>query len=196
MSGVRWWTRSLSGVSAAAMLALPQAAAAQAARPEVFGGYSYLYDPSHAIVQANADQNSLRVGWMAGAARPILNDWLAIVGDVSGHRKRRLTFDGDVTLSFQAYMGGVRAAARIGPFIEFAQLLAGVVRSSGSQFGIEVHDSGFALQPGGGLDYPFASRLAARIEFDYRTVDGTDAGRERVHQLRAALSLVVYPWRP
>jgi hypothetical protein len=77
----------------------------------------------------------------------------------------------------------VRASGQLGKFVEFAQLLAGGVRSRGTLFGsTEVKWHG-VLQPGAGVDYPLNERWAIRGEFDARIMSSG-------HELRVATGVV------
>jgi hypothetical protein len=148
---------------------------------EVSGGYSYLHDPP--------DATDFPAGWLAGTAITVGPwPWFAVVADVSGH----VTSSFDIDLSTFALLGGARASARIGPFTEFAQLAAGVVRAKSTVVGITSAEENAAVQPGGGVDIPLAARLAARLQFDYRLVfGGIDAPiADPRHQFRYSLSLV------
>src|SRR5690349_5841316 len=119
-------------------LSAPRRAAAQPPAPlplEAYAGYSYLRDPENSILAVTADDDSFRVGWMAGIARQ-LSAHFAVVGEASGHYKTRTTFDEDVRLSFHAFLGGARASMAFGRFEEFAQALGGAVHASGSAFGL------------------------------------------------------------
>ena len=174
-----------------ALIAAARDAAAQArASTEVYGGYSFLLDPGNAVLAITARDNKYPLGWAAGVAHPI-SDWLAAVGEAAGHYKSRTSFNTDVSLSFHSFLGGARASARIGPLTEFVQLLAGAVNGRGSAFGIDVSTTAFAVQPGGGIDYPLTRRLAARLELDYRWIRSTAEGREHASQFRALAAIVV-----
>jgi hypothetical protein len=182
-----FWALSI----AALVLLAPRAASAQAADRsiELFGGYSYLRDPGSSVIAITSNDDEFRVGWSAGAALPVWRA-LAAVADVSGHYKTRTTLEQDVRLSFHAFMAGPRASIKVGRFEEFAQALAGVVRARGSAFGETVTLTALSLQPGGGVDYPIASRLRARVQLDYRWIHGAD-NRQPAHQFRATAALVV-----
>jgi hypothetical protein len=173
-------------------LALPRAAAGQtqtARSTELFGGYSYLRDPGNSVLTATEGDDSFPLGWNAGVAQPV---WRAVaaVGEISGQYKTHTTLDGDVKLSFHAFMAGPRAAAAIGRVAEFAQVLVGAVHGQGSGFGTTVSVTAFAIQPGGGVDYPLGSRFAARLELDYRWIKGSEEGRGAANQFRAVGALV------
>jgi hypothetical protein len=156
---------------------------------EIYGGYSFLRDPGNSVLAVTAGADQFRAGWIAGVARP-LSSWLAIAAEASGHYKERQSLDDTVRLSFHAVMAGPRASARIGRLTEFAQVLAGAAHGHASAFGIEVGETALSLQPGGGVDYPLASRWAARLEIDYRWIRSSREGREPAHQLRASAALV------
>ena len=157
-----------------AMLTLPRAAAAQnAGTLEVSGGYSFVHDP-------NNDLN-LKAGWMAGGS-VALTGWLAAVADVGGNYKTISSFGSEVRVSVHTAMGGVRGSARVGRVTQFGQLLAGIVRGSGTAFGFVSTSHAFGLQPGIGIDVPLNHSLAGRAEIDVRFIrsqpDGNDAGHE------------------
>jgi hypothetical protein len=175
-----------------ASLSIAARASAQTPPPlplEVYGGYSYLRDPGNSVIAATAGDNNFHIGWAAGVARPLWRH-LDLVGEASGHYKTRTTFDEDVRLSFHGFLGGPRGSIAIGRFREFGQVLAGVVRAHGSAFGVSVATTAFALQPGGGIDYPIGARVAARVQLDYRWING-DEFRRPANQFRAVAAVVV-----
>src|SRR3954452_3990933 len=141
------------------LLCLPRAADAQAF--EISGGYSIARDPR--------DQVTLPSGWMAGAAIG-LRPAFSLVADASGQYKTVALFSGEARLRVHTVMGGVRAAARIGKLTEFAQVLIGVVRTSGSAFGETTSGQSLSVQPGIGVDYPRDTPWAARAQFDVRLI--------------------------
>jgi Outer membrane protein beta-barrel domain len=151
------------------LLCLPRPAAAQTL--EITGGYSLARD--------SRDQVTLPAGWMAGAAIG-LTPAFSLVADVSGQYKTVALFTGDAKLRVHTVMGGVRAAARVGQLTEFGQVLIGVVRTSGSAFGETTSGQSLGVQPGIGVDYPRATRWAARAQFDVRLIqrqaDATNGG--------------------
>jgi hypothetical protein len=160
------------------------------AQTEVYGGYSYLQDPGNSVLAITARDNRFPLGWAAGAARPAGRPWLAGVGEVSGHYKRRTSLDDPVRVSFHAFMAGPRARVRLGKLTEFAQVLAGVTHGRASAFGMDVGVTAVSVQPGGGIEYPLGSRLAARFELDYRWIRNSADGREHASQFRAVAALV------
>lgn len=139
---------------------LPRLASAQPPA-EVSGGYSLARDPR--------DEVTLPAGWMAGAAVGLTQS-LSAVADVSGQYTTIALVGSDARLSVQTVMGGVRASARIGRLTEFGQVLAGVVRASGSAFGSTNGHHSLGIQPGVGADYPLTRVWAARAELDVRLI--------------------------
>ena len=183
---------ALRSTLAGALIAwLAAAAAAQAQSPEFFVGYSYLADPNHSVLTATARDNALPLGWAVGMAWPA---WRAvsIAADVSGHYKRQTTFVDDITLTYHALAAGPRAAATIGPFSEFVQVLIGAAIGRGSAFGVTVSTTTVLLQGGGGLDYPVTPHLALRGELDYRRLTGSDSGRLPSNQVRVVAAIVIH----
>src|SRR5262245_40392060 len=98
-------------------------AKAQSRSIEIFGGYS--------LVDDTKSDTMLPTGWAAGAALT-LSPWFAAVADASGHYKTVELFDSDARLTTHGVMGGGRAFARVGRLAEFVQLVAGVLRSTGT----------------------------------------------------------------
>jgi opacity protein-like surface antigen len=163
-----------------AMACLPHALSAQTpAAHEVSGGYSFVRDPRLDL--------DFPAGWAAGAAGKV-NSWLSAVGDVSGSRKTISTVVGDLRFSVHAFMLGARASARIGPFVEFGQILAGVVHASGSALGTTTSGTHFGWQAGGGLDYPVKGKWSVRGEVDFRWSRG-ESGGESGRQVRGVAGI-------
>src|SRR5262245_37485153 len=172
-----------------ALTLAPDASAQTKTSTEIFGGYSYLQDPGNAVLAVTARDNQFRAGWVAGAAQPMWR-WLTIAGEASGHYKRRTSLDDTVRVSYHAFLAGPRASVRLGRLSEFAQVLAGVAHGHASAFGIDVGVTALSVQPGGGIDYAIAARLAARLELDYRWIRNGADGREHASQFRAVAALV------
>jgi len=165
-----------------AAAALPSSATAQTFRPvEIFGGYALAHDARNDI--------SLPAGWLAGGAIGI-NEWLSAVVDVSGGYKTIDAFGLDIRLSAHGAMIGGRASTRIGRLTEFGQLLVGVVRGRGAAFGFTETTNAFALQPGGGIDYPLTARFAARGQLDVRFIRNEPNGNEGGNEYRLSAALV------
>ena len=164
---------------------LPRPAAAQTGL-EISGGYAIARDPR--------DEVTLPAGWMAGAALRLTPTFSAVV-DVSGQYKTVALFNNDARLSVLAAMGGFRAAARIGALTEFGQLLAGVVRASGSAFGSTTSGHSLSVQPGVGVDYALAQVWLARAELDLRLLAAQPETFNTGYQYRFVVGLV-YRSRP
>jgi hypothetical protein len=163
------------------LFGLPAPTAAQTiASWELSGGYSYLQD--------SPDRTSLPAGWMIGAALA-LSSWLAAVVDVSRHAHTI----GDIELSMAAVLAGARASAKVGPFAEFGQLVVGPARASSSVVGSTSANTRFALQPGAGIEYPFATALGARLQIDFRSIPGGGPGPR--HDFRFVAALVYRGFR-
>ena len=168
------------------MLTVARLAAAQDARPlEVSGGYSFVHDPNNHI--------SLAAGWMAGAS-VALTDWLAAVLDAGGSYKTISSFGSEVHVSVHTAMGGVRASARVGKVTEFGQVLAGIVRGSGTAFGFASTSRAFGLQPGIGFDIPLNQTLAGRAELDVRFIHSQPNGNNAGYEYRF-VAAIVYRFR-
>jgi hypothetical protein len=183
-------TAIVTALTALLALGAPRASHAQTRpRLEVYAGYSYLNDPDNSVLQATAGDSSLNAGWMAGAAAPVSN-WLSVVAETGGNYKTLATIDSDLHLTVLSFMAGARASAKVGRLTEFGQVLVGGVRGSGSAFGLTVSTTGFALQPGAGLDWPLGHHVAARLESDFRAISASGNGRDRAHQIRVVAALV------
>jgi hypothetical protein len=156
-------------------LLLPRMTAAQpATRWQLFAGYSTLND--------TLDQVTFPAGWTVSAAGH-LTEWLSVVGDTDGHYKTIPVIGSDVRLTSHSVTGGLRAGARVGPFVEFAQLLAGVAQATGTLFGSSETIRRSVVQPGVGLDYPLHGGWAVRGQLDIRLI-------ATGHELRVVTGLV------
>jgi hypothetical protein len=163
---------------------LPIRGSAQSTRAwEIAGGYQ--------SIDNQQDKATLR-GWTADAAARLL-PWLSAVVETGAARQTIF----DVELRQFALLGGARAAARIGPFTEFVQLVAGVSHSPTTVLGESAADDGvaFTLQPGGGVDIPLGSRFAARAQIDRRSILGGEFIADQRHEIRLAALLVLHPRR-
>jgi hypothetical protein len=148
---------------------------------EISAGYSYLRDP-------RLDLN-FPIGWGIGAAGTI-NSWLSGVVDVSGSRTTFPTIAGELGFGLHAVMLGARASAKLGPLIEFGQILGGVVHARGSAFGTTTSSTHAGAQVGAGLDCPVNGKLSLRVEIDFRVV-GAEPGAGLGREIRG-LAGVVY----
>jgi len=148
---------------------------------EISGGYSLAHD--------YRDQVTLPAGWIAGGAID-LTPAFAAVAEVSGQYKTVALLNTDARLSVHTVLAGVRASARVGPVTEFGQILAGVVRTSGSAFGSTTTVRALGVQPGAGVDYPLTARWTARAELDVRLIAAQQDAQNGGTQLRLAAGLV------
>ena len=158
-------------------------ASAQSTRSwEIAGGYQTVDDP--------LDRVTLR-GWTADAAVRLM-PWLSAVGETGSARRTIL----EIELRQLALLGGARAAARIGPFTEFVQLVAGLSRSGSTILGENRNESdAFALQPGIGVDVPLGGLVAARFQVDGRWLLGGEFVSDDRHEVRLAASFVFHSRR-
>ena len=162
------------------LLLIPRQAAAQT-RFEVSGGYALAHD--------SRDQVTLPAGWIAGAAIDLTPAFAAVV-DVSGQYKTVPLLNADARLTIHTALAGVRGSARLGRLTEFGQIVAGVVRTSGSAFGATTTVHAIGVQPGAGVDYPLTPRWAARAELDIRLIAAQQNAENGGAQLRFAACLV------
>jgi hypothetical protein len=156
-------------------------AAAQPRAVEIAGGYTFVHDAKNDI--------SLPAGWVAGAAVAI-TPWLAAAADVSGSYTTEDAFGAELRFRTHAIVGGGRVHARLGRATEFAQLLAGIVRGSGTALGFTDTTTAFAVQPGVGFDYPLGDRLAARGMLDVRFIRNQPGGNEAGYEYRFSAAVV------
>jgi outer membrane protein with beta-barrel domain len=144
-----------------AIMAPRRSGAQELARWHAFAGYSTINDIT--------DQEAFPLGWVVGASGH-LNRWLSVVVDVDGQYKTIPSIDTDIRLTSHAITGGPRVQARLGRFIEFGQVLVGVVRAENTLFGFTGTDTHAVLQAGVGLDYPMNGKWAIRGELDVRSI--------------------------
>jgi hypothetical protein len=163
------------------LLSLSADAAAQTRAVEVFAGYTFVHDAKNDV--------SLPAGWLAGGAVQLAG-WLSAVADASGSYNTEQLFGADIQMRAHGVLGGGRASAPLGPLTEFAQLLVGIVRGSGTAFGFTDTANAFAVQPGVGLDYPLTDRLAARGQLDVRFIHNQPGGNQAGYEYRISAALV------
>lgn len=167
---------------AALLLAPAAAAAGEAPRAELFGGYALLRD------DVLPEEKGTFHGFLLDGAWNV-TDTLALAASASGHYK---TFEG-TDLSRTAFLAGPRLVLRGGQVSPFVHVLAGAVRTSGGVdvgFGVRVSrsetDPGGAL--GGGLDLHLGDRLGARVQGDWLLVKAED---DTEGSLRLAAGIVL-----
>ncbi len=162
MAAVTPWAKSSVRACFFVVLAFAAAHTSAAQSPErwqAFAGYAPMNDIT--------DRVTFPRGWVVSAAGHV-NRWLSLAVDVDGQYKTIASIGSDVHLSSHAITGGLRASAPLGRFVEFGQVLLGVVQSTGTLFGSTETTRHLGLQPGAGLDYPLGEHWAIRGELDLR----------------------------
>jgi outer membrane protein with beta-barrel domain len=159
----------------ALLLTVPTTSAAQGLeRRQIVAGYSGMIDIT--------DHVTFPLGWFVGAAGH-LTPWLSVVADADGQYKTSTFIDTDIHLTSYSATAGARASAGLGRFVEFGQMVAGIVLSRGTVFGSSSTTKHAIIQPGVGVDYPLNARWAVRAELDMRFLSSG-------HEIRAATGLV------
>lgn len=146
---------------AAAIVLLVGAAPARAQRPlgsgDIAGSYSSLTD-----VTTDTSSDDPYRGWLVSGSWPVLWPRLLATGELDNHTR---TNDVDETSRLLGVLGGARYIVwRNSRLAAFGQAQFGVERFSEPGF----DESGFAMQPGGGVDVRMMSSLAVRVQADYR----------------------------
>jgi len=128
--------------------------ASSAAGPDVFLGYSY----------TRAGEASLH-GWQLSGSYP-LKGALRLVADLNGHYGSFAQAD----LGQLSFLAGARRLWTKGPFLPFAEVLLGGVRTKTSVVlpngTLSDSDTDWGGALGGGVEYHLASRWAARAQLD------------------------------
>lgn len=136
----------------------PAAARAQAPVIEVAGGYSYL----SALASGATSATGYPRGWFVAAGRPLGWRWLVAAGEMSASARTNLAVE---TQRVFSVLGGAHVVLwRRGRVDLRASALAGMERFSEPGFS----ESGFAFQPGAGLDLRLWRALGTRVSTDYR----------------------------
>jgi len=130
---------------------------------EWFGGYSFYRDQS--------DGESFGGGWALSGARQ-MTPRIDLVGTISGsHRSEDVLGVNVASSSIHTFAGGPKYAwPPHDRFTPFAQVLVGIATVSSSAFGVDASSTGFALQPGFGVDVPITKPVALRLAFDVETI--------------------------
>ena len=116
-----------------------------------------------------------------------VNNWLGILGDLSGYWATNVTKAG----AAMPYLFGPRASLRRGKVTPFAQLLAGgILTSSGIQTsGWQSH---FAMAVGGGLDVRISRHISFRtVEAEYFLTKISDGLNNRQNNFRVGVGIVL-----
>jgi hypothetical protein len=141
------------------LLAAPRSAAAQDETPiTVSFGYASLREKG----PGNFPASVYGKGWALSGAHPVGLDRVLVVGEIGRHERRNIV---DETQELTARFIGARyLLSRTGRLTTFAQALLGSERFTEPGF----EESGFAFQPGGGLDYILAAGAGVRVQGDFR----------------------------
>jgi hypothetical protein len=151
----------------------PAAARAQGPALEVAGGYSYLSELASGATPATGYPR----GWVVAAGRPVGWRWLVAVGEMGVNARTNLAIE---TQQVFSVLGGAHFVVwRRGRLDLRASALAGMERFSEPGYS----ESGFAFQPGAGLDVRLWRALGARVSTDYRIarLDGATFKNVRVN---------------
>ena len=129
---------------------------AQTVRGEAAGGYAYLHETDL----------SVPAGWFASAGAS-MNNWLGIVGDVSGHYKSETAGIFGAKTRLHTFVAGPKFMYRTNRLTPYLTLLAGgarvstkVTTASGTNTS---SDTRFNAQTGVGLDVEAMKNLGVRI---------------------------------
>jgi hypothetical protein len=166
-------------VLAALIAVAPRPAAAQEPGLELSGGAAIVRDSKNAVKL---------LGWYAEGVAKIRPN-VSIVVEGSQTYREQVFYAGDFEVGRQFFkinsvMAGARLhVARIWRLREYAQILAGRLSGSGSDADPNA-TSHITVQPGIGLDFPLASRLAFRIELDARYISTDGRGNQNGVQFR------------
>jgi len=140
--------------------ASPRLAVAQdQPKVEVAGGYAYLHETDL----------SVPAGWFASGGGNV-NDWLGIVGAVSGHYKTQTELGVEVDTKLHTFVAGPRFVSYKNPNITpYGQVLfggasvSGSVKMPGSTAKVSISKNGFDFQPGGGVDIRASRAVGIRL---------------------------------
>ena len=184
-------SRRLTILVSGFLLSTAGAAFAQDARPEVSGGYRYLYIAG----TDDADGTSVARGWYVDVAYPV-TPMLSVVGDVGGHYKSEsetfteqgVTITGTAKASVHSFLVGVRLSRRDNPRITpFGQVLFGAARAAASvestadvggvpfEFDFDESESEAALSVGGGANVGVRS-FVVRLQAEWLKILADDSG--------------------
>jgi hypothetical protein len=141
----------------------PRAAASR--EYEWFGGYSFYRDQS--------DSLSFPGGWAFSVARQ-MTPAIDLVGGISGsHKSENVLGVNLASTTLYTFAAGPKYSRHTGSVTSFGQVLVGIATMHATAFGVSDSSTGFALQPGMGIDIPIARTLNARVGFDIESVHGT-----------------------
>lgn len=164
------------------MLVLSLTAAAQdAPKAEIFGGYSYVRFNPGSITGISGQNLNGASGSVSFNAKPAFG----IVMDFGGYRLGNIAGSG-LSANVISYLFGPRIVARGARVEPFIQVLFGGTRISGA--GVGASDSAFAMTFGGGMDLKASTHVAIRLiqaeylmtRFDVGTGSATRQNNARI----------------
>jgi opacity protein-like surface antigen len=173
-----------AGMVLCLLLLAAVSASAQTPRVEVAAGYSFMHDQDRS--------EDFPAGWFTSATGNV-NNWIGAVAEIGGHHRvcqkcdrgpfTSETFRGtDRDLRVFTFMAGPRLATRVmSRAMPFAQVLLGGAHISGGVQFDGALTTGFAYQPGAGVDVYLTPALGLRLQGDYRVVrtEGNNGGASR-----------------
>ena len=157
------------------------AAAQNAPKAELFGGYSFVHS---SIVGTGFNYNG-GIGSVTGN----MNDWFGIEAEFAGYH----TGSNGVSGSLMTYSAGPKLAYRKNDHMTpYVHVLFGGAHSSASFAGVSASDNAFAMAFGGGVDANMSSRFALRLfQADYAMTKFTDGVDNRQNNFRVSTGVVV-----
>jgi hypothetical protein len=141
---------------------------------------------SYSIVHDSELEETFPTGW-AFAVSGNISPMLAAVGEIGGNYKSVSVVGTDVNLRVHSFLGGLRLMNQREGVAPFAQVLLGAAHGSVSLLGESEAQTGFAMQPGAGVDFTVSPKLRVRAQGDFRILrfDG-----ENTNEFRFAAGLV------
>jgi hypothetical protein len=130
---------------------------------ELYGSYDYVRFNINAKVSGQPPSQTFNGNGGGGALMYNVNNWLGVLGDLSGYWATNSTRQGAAI----PYLFGPRVNLLRGVVTPFVQvLLGGVVTSSGiEQIGWQSH---FAMTAGGGIDFKISKHFSIRpVQAEY-----------------------------
>ena len=160
----------------------------RASRIELYGGYDYIrfnINASASVLQPPSE--TFNANGAGGQLVYNVNNWLGILGDLSGYWAANATKAG----AAMPYLFGPRVSLRRGKVTPFAQLLAGgILTSSGIQSsGWQSH---FAMAVGGGVDVRISQHISFRpVQAEYFLTKIPDGLNNRQNNFRVGVGIVL-----
>jgi hypothetical protein len=146
----------------ALVAALPLRASAADGKVDFAVGYALMHD-------SDVDGN-FPMGWFASVGKA-MTPTIAIVGDVSGNYKSIELAPGvDAKLKVHTFTAGPRWSEARGQVTPWVQATVGIAHMSGSVAGFGASDNGFAIVPGGGIDYTMNNGINLRFGGAFRII--------------------------